>query len=402
MIIRIPVALNEAGDKQFTNPILNKKIQYVDKDGEKKENLVGNLLRLPKNHPGRLAAEKMLPKPGTVQRKSVNRVLGKEKDGKMQMGTPKITSKDKEDQPTQPQQPKQPNTQQLFKSDPASIARLDKEKEINKKLAGDDDTINLKSLIPNNNSNVKTTKKANFKDFLSNELEKWKENKESIVSNIEETNIKKQSKWVNSMSPDTLNKYSQLFGAWQATAEKSALNKIDKLLQTENIPKFETTEPIYRGISLNKKDLDKMLNDFSKNSNIKIPIGSFSTSLDVSTQFATDTDDKQFSVIFRVKSQCNKINGLFLNSHGEANNHRLKELTRVFGYEHEILMPSNQKYNIDKINNISFDELYDNVNSMTIVDLIQECSQDENFDDNLSDLSDTTFYKQIFQTHQRK
>jgi hypothetical protein len=145
-----------------------------------------------------------------------------------------------------------------------------------------------------------------------------------------------------------------------------------------------------------------MLNDFSKNSNIKIPIGSFSTSLDVSTQFATDTDDKQFSVIFRVKSQCNKINGLFLNSHGEANNHRLKELTRVFGYEHEILMPSNQKYNIDKINNISFDELYDNVNSMTIVDLIQECSQDENFDDNLSDLSDTTFYKQIFQTHQRK
>lgn len=140
MIIKIPVVLNEAEDKQFTNPALNRKIQYIDRDGEKKENLVGNLLRLPKNHPGRLAAEKTLPKPGTAQRKSINRVLGREKQGGLRPGTPKITSKDKEQLPKSSGQPKQAEPQQLFKSDPASIARLDKEKEINKKLAGDVDS----------------------------------------------------------------------------------------------------------------------------------------------------------------------------------------------------------------------------------------------------------------------
>jgi hypothetical protein len=137
MIIRIPVALNEAGDKQFTNPILNKKIQYLDNDGEKKENLVGNLLRLAKNHPGRLAAEKMLPKPGTAQRNSINKVLGREKGGGLRPGTPKLGGDKQPETPQAAGQPKQAEPQQLFKSDPAITARLDKEKEIQKKIVGD-------------------------------------------------------------------------------------------------------------------------------------------------------------------------------------------------------------------------------------------------------------------------
>jgi len=53
--------LNEAeDDKKFTNPDLNKTVQYKSNDGEEKEGIVGNLLRLPKDEPGRIAAEKAL------------------------------------------------------------------------------------------------------------------------------------------------------------------------------------------------------------------------------------------------------------------------------------------------------------------------------------------------------
>jgi hypothetical protein len=196
VIIKIPVALNEAGDKQFTNPILNKKIQYVDKDGEKKENLVGNLLRLAKNNPGRLAAEKMLPKPGTVQRNSINKVLGREKGGGLRPDTPKLGGDKQPETPQAAGQPKQVEPQQLFKSDPASIARLDKEKEINKKLAGTSDK-------PKIEPNDLVNKLKGRKDSEGNELDAETTKNGSMIIGVEHGKGTQSTK-------DTINKIKSL------------------------------------------------------------------------------------------------------------------------------------------------------------------------------------------------
>lgn len=143
-MIKLTSLLSEE-DKQFTNPLLNKKVKYVDRDGEAKENLIGNLLRLAKNHPGRLAAEKMLPKPGTKDRKTLNKILGREKGGGLRVAQQKKGG-DGEPTSTTPEQPKQPDTSQIFKSDPASVARLEKEKEIQKKLFGGDKKSKVKQI----------------------------------------------------------------------------------------------------------------------------------------------------------------------------------------------------------------------------------------------------------------
>ena len=65
-------------DKKFKNPVLNKVVKYKDKQGNEKEGVVGNLLRNPKDSPGRIAAEKILPAEGTPQRDELNKELGGE------------------------------------------------------------------------------------------------------------------------------------------------------------------------------------------------------------------------------------------------------------------------------------------------------------------------------------
>ena len=60
----------------FKNPILNKIVTYQNKDGKEQKGLVGNLLSNPKDNPGRIAAEKLLPKDGTKERDAINNELG--------------------------------------------------------------------------------------------------------------------------------------------------------------------------------------------------------------------------------------------------------------------------------------------------------------------------------------
>jgi hypothetical protein len=60
----------------FANPVLNKIVTYKNKDGKEKKGLVGNLLSNPKDNPGRIAAEKLLPKDGTPERDAINNELG--------------------------------------------------------------------------------------------------------------------------------------------------------------------------------------------------------------------------------------------------------------------------------------------------------------------------------------
>ena len=124
-------------DKNFTNPILNKKVNYKAKDGTDKEGIVGNLLRQPEGTPARDAAEKMLPPEGSPEREELNQELGgenqpkKSEDGKAGAGGEEGGAP-KED-PIKKAAP-------MFdpKTDPAMGARLDKEKEANAKLAQQD------------------------------------------------------------------------------------------------------------------------------------------------------------------------------------------------------------------------------------------------------------------------
>lgn len=145
-MIRLSNILTEADDKNFTNPALNKKIKYTDNDGKQKENSVGNLLRLQKDNPGRLAAEKTLPKPGTPERKSINRTLGREKDGAT-IGTAqntKVGGDTKPEKPTlkTPPPASKPQPATMYKADPAMAARMDTEKKTQAKLAKDAETAN--------------------------------------------------------------------------------------------------------------------------------------------------------------------------------------------------------------------------------------------------------------------
>ncbi len=126
----------EAEKGNFTNPALNKSIKYRNDKGEDAEGIVGNLLRLPKEHPGRVAAEKTLPQDGTPERDSINKDLGgegqpkKPEDGKGEKGGEEGGAP-KED-PIKKAAP-------MFdpKVDPAMAARMDKEKEVQSQLAKD-------------------------------------------------------------------------------------------------------------------------------------------------------------------------------------------------------------------------------------------------------------------------
>ena len=68
--------LNEADEKRFKNPILNKKVTYKTKDGKEQEGLVGNLITAPKDSPGRIEAEKLLPPEGSDERNAINQEIG--------------------------------------------------------------------------------------------------------------------------------------------------------------------------------------------------------------------------------------------------------------------------------------------------------------------------------------
>jgi len=120
----------------FTNPALNKSIKYKNAKGEDAEGIVGNLLRLAKEHPGRVAAEKTLPPEGSPERDSLNKDLGAQnkpagaEQPKADVGGEKGGAP-KED-PTKA-------AAAMFKpnADPAMAARMDKEKEVQAQIAKD-------------------------------------------------------------------------------------------------------------------------------------------------------------------------------------------------------------------------------------------------------------------------
>jgi hypothetical protein len=121
-------------ESNFTNPALNKSIKYKNDKGEDAEGIVGNLLRLPKEHPGRVAAEKTLPADGTPERDKVNQDLG----GQNQPGGAE-KPKDAKGGEEAPKEDPAKAAQAMFdpKADPAMAARMDKEKDVQAQLAKD-------------------------------------------------------------------------------------------------------------------------------------------------------------------------------------------------------------------------------------------------------------------------
>jgi hypothetical protein len=117
----------------FTNPLLNKSIKYKNDKGEDADGIVGNLLRLPKEHPGRIAAEKTLPADGTPERDALNKDLG----GQGQAGGAEKPKDDKGGEA--PKEDPAKAAQAMFdpKADPAMAARMDKEKDVQAQLAKD-------------------------------------------------------------------------------------------------------------------------------------------------------------------------------------------------------------------------------------------------------------------------
>ena len=158
--------LTEDDEKRFSNPILNRKIKYTGKDGKEREGLVGNLLTSPKDSPGRIEAEKLLPAPGTPEREKINKEIGSQGGGGEQ---------DSEGGGETPQEEPQKATAitgkggdsykaNLPKGDPASTKKEEiptKQKE-NKKLQDYTDS-EIKDVINKFNSFLKDSEKEAIK-----------------------------------------------------------------------------------------------------------------------------------------------------------------------------------------------------------------------------------------------
>jgi hypothetical protein len=129
---------DEDGEKRFKNPILNRKIKYVGKDGKEREGLVGNLLTSPKDSPGRIEAEKQLPKEGTPEREEINQEIGSQGGGGPQDDTTSGGTDGVEQDTQQGTALKQGGYDKI----------VDNEEEVRKKLAGETSQAENKNITP--------------------------------------------------------------------------------------------------------------------------------------------------------------------------------------------------------------------------------------------------------------
>jgi hypothetical protein len=262
--------------------------------------------------------------------------------------------------------------------------------------------------IKSPNVPIKSRTLDTIDNLYDNMISRWTGEKQKSVLKIEKATIKKQGEWVRNLIKDDVdvNKYNTIMYNWQNWSDKNSLKSIDKLLKNYPPPPIETKEPIYRGIILSKKEYLKLLEDFNNKKNIKLPISSFTTSFETAADFANPiehplmikTGDKPYSVVFRVKSECDKLNAFSMNSNIASK--RLKSYSESFSNEHEVLMSSNQKYKVDKINYVKFSDKKSFAKSMAFIDLIQKCAKNEVIENDM-DLTNDEFYTNIFQTHMR-
>jgi hypothetical protein len=266
----------------------------------------------------------------------------------------------------------------------------------------------VKPPIQSSKVNIISKTIGNIDNLYKQMVSRWADKKEKHVVKKEKAVIKQQGEWIKKLIKDGVinsDEYDSAMFDWQYNVNKSALNAIDKFLKKYQPPPIETNEPVYRGIIVSKKEYLKLLEDFNNKKNIKLPIGSFTTFFDTATKFANpiehpviDESHKPYSVVFRVKSECDRLNAFSMNSNIVSK--QLKAVVKKYSDEHEILMPSNQKYKVDKINYVKFSDKISFAKSMAFIDLVQKCSKNEGVDDDM-DLTNDKFYVDLFQTNMR-
>ena len=127
--------LNEAEEeKRFNNPILNKKVTYKTKDGKEQEGLVGNLITAPKDSPGRIEAEKLLPPEGSDERAAINQEIGSQGGGGPQDDQTKGTQQSDDTSKTQTGSAVSPDTKS---GEDYQTNVVDKENETREKIKKD-------------------------------------------------------------------------------------------------------------------------------------------------------------------------------------------------------------------------------------------------------------------------
>jgi hypothetical protein len=293
--------------------------------------------------------------------------------------------------------------------DPNQNKKVKMKKPVGKPIAPSGFRANKKEVpIESPNVNVISKTIGNIDNLYKHMVSRWADKKEKNVVKIEKAVIKQQGEWLKKLIKDgaiNSDRYDSDMLDWQKSANRDSLNSIDKFLKKNPPPPIQTKEPVYRGIIVSKKEYLKLLEDFNNKKNIKLPIGSFTTFFDTATQFANpiehpvvDESNKPYSVVFRVKSECDKLNAFSMNSNIVSK--RLRGIAKVYSDEHEILMSSNQKYKVDKINYVKFSDKISFAKSMAFIDLVQKCAKNEGVDDDI-DFTNDEFYKNIFQTHMR-
>jgi len=201
-----------------------------------------------------------------------------------------------------------------------------------------------------------TTVDGGLRNFIKKEKDGDTDN--SFVG-ISEANDKNQSKWVKKQAKKNKNYIDDMY-LYQSMINKGALNRIDEILKSDPPPVVHT-KALYRGMAMKSSDYTKFMKSFKEGSSIDLPISSFSFDATTATEFANNvgnanaTIDKanNQSIIIKVVNSRNTLNGFCMNANignvsAKKSNSPIATDFGNWGGQHEVLLPSNNKYKVVK------------------------------------------------------
>jgi hypothetical protein len=201
-----------------------------------------------------------------------------------------------------------------------------------------------------------TTVEGGLRNFINKE--KGGDTDNSFVG-ISQANNKNQSKWVKRQAKKNKNYIKDMY-SYQSMINKQALNRIDEMLKSDAPPPVQT-KALYRGMAMTSKDYSSFMKSFKEGNTIDLPISSFSLDANTATEFAnnignanaTINKENNQSIIMKVVNPRNTFNGFCMNANiGNVSAQTLPGvLTDNFGTwggQHEVLLPSNNKYKVVK------------------------------------------------------
>jgi len=240
-----------------------------------------------------------------------------------------------------------------------------------------------------------TTVDGGLRNFIKKEKG---DDKDNTFVGISEANDKNQSKWVKKQAKKNKNYIDDMY-LYQSMINKGALNRIDEILKSDPPPVVHT-KALYRGMAMKSSDYTKFMKSFKEGSSIDLPISSFSFDATTATEFANNvgnanaTIDKanNQSIIIKVVNSRNTLNGFCMNANignvsAKKSNSPIATDFGNWGGQHEVLLPSNNKYKVVKTET----KKMEGGRSLTIITLEQigtknEIKLREFIDDNEKDI----------------